>query len=140
MYRCKHFSIYELVYPEVYHSRGDRCWELLDERALRMLDALRNRFGEIIVNDYQFGGNYKESGLRSFTTSTGAALSQHRFGRAFDCKPKETPLHDMYSYVSTHPSDFPLITTLENIDATASWMHFDVRNTDISDGIRIVNP
>ena len=138
-YRPRHFAIQELVYPEIYESRSWRCWELLDERALRSLSAIREKFGPLTVNDWHWGGNYKESGLRSFTTQTGAKLSQHRFGRAFDIKPKEAVIQDVYEYILGHPREFKFISTLENIEATPTWVHFDTRlNQD--PGIRIVNP
>jgi len=139
IYRTKHFQLHELVPPDIYESRGSRAWELLDAPALVTLDQLRERFGRTRVNDWWWGGRFKESGLRSFTTSTGAALSQHRFGRAFDCKFDGITPREACDYVLAHPDEFPYLTTIENPDATPTWFHFDTRNHHKA-GIWIVNP
>jgi hypothetical protein len=138
-YRCKHFEIRELVSPAIHKARGDAAWELLNPAALRMLDALRDKFGPVTVNNWHTGGQYSESGLRDAGTSTGAAFSMHKFGGAFDCKFKDHTVQEVYQHIVARPQDFPEITTLENIQFTKTWLHFDVRNND-TPGIRIVNP
>ena len=139
MYRPANFAIHELVSPEIYAQRGQRGWELLDERALRALQDLRDRFGRIRINDYEFGGKYRYSGFRPPECTVGAKLSQHRFGRAFDCKFHDHTAKEVYHHIVDNPEDFPLITTLENIDYTPTWLHMDVRMNPET-GIRIVNP
>lgn len=139
MYRPQHFALHELVPPSIYRSRGERAWELLDPRALITLDQLRDRLGPITVNDWYWGGQYNESGLRSLTTKTGAKLSQHRFGRADDCKFADATPREVADYVLAHADEFPYLTTIEDPDATPTWFHFDVRNHD-KRGIWIVNP
>ena len=99
MYTCKYFGIKELVCPDWYHfasKRGgvDKLWVMLDERILRTIDKLRDKFGPIIINNWGAGGPRKESGLRVFDTPTGAACSPHKVGKAVDflcknCSPKE---------------------------------------------------
>lgn len=138
-YRPSNFIIQELVPPSIYQARGERSWELLDARALLSLQALRDRFGPLTVNNWHSGGTYKESGLRSFSTGTGAAYSQHKFGRAFDCKFKNATPRQVCEYVLAHTDEFPHITTIENPDATPTWFHFDVRDHN-RQGIWIVNP
>ncbi|MDR2240057.1 MAG: hypothetical protein LBE33_06390 [Zoogloeaceae bacterium] len=129
-YRPEFFRIEELVTPAIYSARGERAWELLQARALVTLDQLRKRFGPITVNNWHIGGAYKESGLRDYNTPTGAALSQHKFGGAFDCKSRNVTPEEMHSYILSHPSEFPYLTTLEDVAYTPSWLHFDGRNHD----------
>jgi hypothetical protein len=138
VYRCKHFEIYELVTPDIFSARGDAAWELLDPRLLITVDAVRERFGRTIINNWKSGGQYHESGLRVFGTSTGAKLSQHFFGRAADCKLDIAPA-DACAYILSHRDEFPYLTTMENTTATPTWLHVDVRNNATPD-IRIVNP
>lgn len=138
-YRCQHFSVYELVPPEVYQARGEKAWELLDPAALVTLDALRTHFGPVTVNDWRWGGSYKESGFRTAQSETGAVYSQHRYGRAFDCKFAETTPQAVYEYVLAHPEQFPHLTTLEDIRYTPTWLHIDVRNNERT-GIRTIIP
>ena len=64
-YRCRHFAIHELVPPLVLEDRGDRAWQLLDERLLATLDRLRDRYGPVTVNNYQWDGEREWSGLRT---------------------------------------------------------------------------
>ena len=138
-YRPKDFEIRELVGPDIFQALGDRSWELLDARALMTLQTLRDELGPILINTWHVGGTFQESGLRSATTTTGAKFSQHRYGRAFDCKFKNVTPQEAYEYILANEKVFPYLTTLENINATPSWMHFDCRNHS-RPGIWIVNP
>jgi hypothetical protein len=138
-YKLRHFDLRELVTPEIWEKRGARCIELLDPRALRVLDDLRDTFGPVIVNNWHRGGGFTESGLRDPHTTTGAAWSQHKFGRAFDCKLNESTPREAFDYLLANQADWPEITVLEDIEATGTWLHFDVRAADW-DGIRIVKP
>ena len=52
MYKYNYFSIHELVPPHVFGQRGEKAWELLDERLLIILDQLRERFGSMTLNNY----------------------------------------------------------------------------------------
>lgn len=139
MYRPANFVVQELVPPDVYQALGDRAWELLDYRAVFTLQQLRDHLGPITVNNWHTGGSYKESGLRSPFTNTGAKFSQHKFGRAFDCKFRNYTPRQVADYVLARPSEFPYLTTIENPDATPTWFHFDTRNHG-RQGVWIVNP
>lgn len=138
-YRPANFGVRELVTPEVYAARGERAWELLDPFALRTLQSLRDKFGPVTINNWHIGGSYKESGLRGFGSATGAMWSQHKYGRAFDCKIKGVTPKEACEYILAHMSEFPYLTVLENPAETPSWLHFDTRNHN-KNGIWIVNP
>jgi hypothetical protein len=138
-YRPKSFELYELVPPEIFHGLGERGWELLDARALLALQAIRDRFGAIVVNNWQAGGSFSESGLRTAASLTGAKYSQHRYGRAFDCKCESATPAEIAAYILAHPEEFPQLTCLENPKATVTWLHIDTRNHQ-REGVWIVNP
>lgn len=138
-YRPKFFKLTELVDPDTYAERGERAWEILQPAILVVLDDLRAAFGPVTVNNWADGGPYKESGLRSFVTATGAKYSMHRFGGAMDCKMKGITPAEAVAHILKHRQRFPTITTMENPDATPTWLHVDCRNTNRSD-IWIVNP
>lgn len=127
MYKCKHFIIQELVPEHIYDKRGDKAWELLDQRALITLDALRERFGYTTVNNWSMGGNREWSGLRTYNSPYFSETSQHSFGRAFDCIFQGRIAEDVRQYILANPKEFPYITSVE---LGTSWLHFDVRNTD----------
>jgi hypothetical protein len=91
------------------------------------------------VNNWHLGGAFSESGFRDPGSQTGARLSQHKRGAAFDTKYRDAPPREVFDYLLAHADEFPLITVVEDIAATPSWVHFDVRNANW-DGIRVVKP
>ncbi len=58
-----------------------KCWLVLDERLLRFIDWLREKYGPITIN----GNGLTDCGWRKPDSTTGASLSAHKFGRAVDC-------------------------------------------------------
>lgn len=138
-YRPKHFDLRELVPPDIYMSRGQAAWELLEPRLLVAVDALREKFGPVTVNNWHLGGNFIESGLRDVVTGTGARLSQHKRGAAVDCKFNDVKPREVFDYLLAHPDEFPEITVLEDIESTPTWVHVDVRAASW-EGIRVVKP
>ena len=138
-YRPQYFQLYELVPPEIFKERGQRAWEMLRPEALAMLDGLRKKFGPIKINDWMDGGHYTESGLRRFDSKTGAEFSMHRYGCAFDAKFRDVLPAEAHAYILAHQGEFPLITAIEAIESTPTWVHADTRNSDRT-GIWIVHP
>ncbi len=125
MYKTKHFTITELVPPHVYEERGDKAWSLLDDRALKTLDTLRDKFGSTTVNSWSWNGDRMWSGLRTSESPYGSEYSQHRYGRAFDCIFKEKTAEEVREYVLANQDEFPYI---RGIELDVSWLHFDVGN------------
>ncbi len=138
-YTCKYFEIRELVDPATHAALGDRAWQLLDAPLLQSLDALREAVGPITINNWAQGGSYSLSGFRPRTSDVGAEYSQHRLGRAFDLKFRDTTPQAVYQLILSEPGRWPGITTLENISATPTWLHVDGRNAS-GNPILIVNP
>lgn len=126
MYQCRHFIIQELVSPAMYKERGNASWGLFDDRLLISLDALRDRYGPCIINDWHNGGARKWSGLRTPESPYYSPTSQHTFGRAADClflqKSAEEVRQDL---IKVRAVEFPYITGLE---LNVNWVHVDVRN------------
>ncbi len=136
MFKCTQpIGIKELVSRKVFLDRGEKAWSLLDERALKTLDRLREKFGPITINDWSWGGSNEYRGLREPECKIGADYSQHRFGRAFDCKFRDISADTVREYILSNPKEFPFITSLE---MNVTWLHFDVRNHSL--GILKFNP
>lgn len=142
-YRPKHFTIDELVdpwfianYPEV------ACWNLLDEKALRAIDALRDKFGPLLIN----GRGYTESGLRRPDTKTGAKFSMHKVGKAFDLKPlqKGVTVTMMFDWIMANQAEAYAmgIRRVEDIQYTTKgathWLHVDAKDTGAENVGKIV--
>lgn len=138
-YRCKHFEIRELVPESVFNARGLFSWDLLDAGLLMTLDALRDRYGAITVNNWASGGAFKESGLRDPFTTTGAKWSMHKFGRAADLKFAGKSAIEVFDDILKNDT-FPHLTCMENAQITKTWLHIDTRNHSQPQKIWIVNP
>lgn len=126
-YIPEHFSAHELVPPKVYKDRGDKAFQLIDVRVLLTLDALRERFDSMTVNNYYWGKDRKWSGLRTPDSPYYSPYSQHTFGRAADCLFKKHSADVVRREILDNPDHFPFITFIE---LDVNWLHFDVRNID----------
>ena len=129
MYKCEHFEIHELVPPNVFAERGERAWELLDERLLISLDLLRKRFGPMTVNNYYWGKDREWSGLRTSDSPYYSRFSQHSFGRAADCLFKNKTAEEVRKEIINNPDD-PDFELIGSVELGVSWLHFDVRNCE----------
>ena len=146
-YRPKHFTLTELVDPWFLANHSeDECLAMLDENALRAIDALRDKFGPLLIN----GRGYTESGLRRPDTKTGAKLSQHKVGAAFDLKPlqKGVTVRLMYDWIITNQSEAYAIGIRRVEDyaytsrGSVPWLHLDSKDTgkEWVNEIQIVKP
>lgn len=147
MYTTKHFRIEELVSPEFFAAfrlRGPAMFMAFDLRALATLDRLRERFGPITVNDWLWGGKFTLSGLRPMGSGTGAALSQHIFGRAFDCKFRQAHADEVRAELKSgrlrgRGEVFEFVARIEEFPGMG-WLHFDTGNHDPATGVLVVTP
>jgi hypothetical protein len=129
-YRPKYFALNEVVYPGAIQARGEKAWELMDDRILRGADWLREKFGPCVINGKFGGKGFTESGLRDPFTTTGAKFSQHKFGRALDLKFLKVSVTEVYDYIIRNPGEARAngITTVEDIrDTKGQWLHVDCR-------------
>lgn len=136
-YQCKHFDIQELVTPQMYSDWGDRCWALFDDRLLRLIDTLREKLGPCTINDWSWGGKFKNSGLRDqhfygTTKKYLASRSQHKYGRAVDMKFKQVSAQAARKYIIEHQTLLADIRFVEcgplKQGQAMNWVHIDVRN------------
>lgn len=137
--KSAHLIIQDLISPELFRERGEAAWELIDSRLVLTLDQIWDATGPFVVNDWHQGGKYKESGLRSWGSATGAPLSQHKFGRAADVKSRLMRTKDLHEFLLANASKFPFLTTLEDVHSTPTWVHVDCRNNQTA-GVRVVKP
>lgn len=144
MFTPKYFRIEELVGPSFYEAnkgRGALMFMAFDTLALVTLDALRRRYGPVVVNNWHQGGAFSESGLRTLDTGTGAALSQHKFGRAFDCKFRNVAPAEVWADLQATPN-LSCFEHVQRIEAGAgmTWFHFDTGGHDRYDmAIQVVS-
>lgn len=138
----KYFKIQELVSEAVYKKYGDKSWEFIDTRLIKVLDLLREHFNRpIIVNNWLWGGNLQQRGLRANKDELVANkkdyyISQHCLGKAVDFNVKGLSAQDVYKEIVDNKDKFYLISRIENIKCTPTWVHIDCANTD---GFKIFN-
>ncbi len=127
----EHFDIREFVDPDTWNQFGENSRWFIDKRLVDCVELLRELTGSpIIINDWHVGGRFKESGLRNPITSTGARYSQHKFGRAADCKLNGNT-EDVRNIIRKNWDKFKSLglTTIEK--DTPTWVHLDCRYTGL---------
>jgi hypothetical protein len=130
-----HFSIKELVPPTLYSEMGDAAIILLDDRILRILDAVREHFGvPVTVNNWHSGGSFKQRGLRTEMVPGGAKHGPHFFGRAADFDVQGMTADMVRREIMANQSEeaFSLITGMET---GVTWVHLDCANRYSTNGI-----
>ena len=125
MYKPKYFTSQEFVPRSIHEKRGDRSFELMDQRILITADRLRVAFGPLICNNWHVGGSRGSSGLRVPDSSYYRRTSQHTFGRAIDLISPTLSAQEMREYILNHADYFPHITFIEH---EVTWLHVDCRN------------
>ena len=130
--KSKSFIIQELVPEHIYIKRGEKAWELIDDRLIKMIDVLKAKFpkGTMTINNWKWGGDRMWSGLRTPESKYYSETSQHSFGRAIDCIFSEYSAQKVRTYIIDNPGLFPYITGIEDYNGM-SWVHIDVRNSDL---------
>lgn len=138
----KYFKIQELVSEAVYKKYGEKSWEFIDTKLIKVLDLLREHFGKpITVNNWCFGGNLNQRGLRAnkdelVVNKKDYYISQHCLGKAVDFNVKGMTAQEVYEEILKNKDKFYLISRIENIKDTPTWTHIDVANVD---GFKIFN-
>ena len=132
MYKCKYFIIEELVPKDVFDKYGpEASWQFFDVGLLKTLDAFRERFGPLGVNNWKWGGGLSQRGLRSFDFGGISNRSLHKLGKACDFSSKTHSASSIREYVLANPDEFPFLVGLE---MGVDWVHFDTRNREGNTG------
>lgn len=134
--KSKYFRIEELVSEKVYKRYGEKAWEFIDTRLIKAIDLLREHFNKpITVNNWLWGGNLEQRGLRAnkdeiVANKKDLYISQHCLGKAVDFNVKGLSVQEVYNEILKNKDKFYLISRIENIKDTPTWIHIDVANTD----------
>ncbi len=130
MYKPKYFKAFELVPPHIYEKFGDKSFWFIDDRLLKLIDALRERFGSATINNYKYGGNREASGLRTPGSSHYKNTSQHSFGRAADIIFSKVSAEYVRDEIKGDPSFFLNAAGVDSItlEDGVIWTHIDIRN------------
>lgn len=135
MYKCKYFSIKELVNPDLLKQIGEiTAWKLFDDRLLKCADLIREKYGACTVN----ASGLVDCGLRDPQSKTGAKYSMHKIGRALDLhirsielqfagkKAEKTKAYDKIRQELLKDRNFDVLS----FEDGTSWLHCDTGNRD----------
>ena len=127
-YKPEWFSWKELVPPEVFQARGDKCCELFTIEILETADELRELLGvSMTVNDWAWGGNFKYRGFRPTTYYKGAfSLSQHIRGNAIDFDARGYTADEVRELIKGWKREGKL-AHLTGLEEGVNWVHVDCR-------------
>lgn len=134
--KSKFFKIYELISPNVYRKYGERSWMFFDPRLLETLDFIREYFGEpIIINDWYWGGNLTQRGLRENTcpivrdktNNYEIYLSAHVLGMGVDLSVNGYLAEEVREKLIEIKDLLPYPIRLEK---NVLWVHIDVMNEE----------
>lgn len=125
---ASNFSLSEFIDPVTYKRFGTASTWFIDPTIVQVAQFIRTRFNKsVTINSWSSKGQYKLSGFRPMTSTIGAKLSQHRFGRAVDIKIAdlkavyEDILKNKYLYHKVG------LRAVEDIKYTSTWIHLDCR-------------
>ena len=128
------FYLDEFIPPDIYSERGEKAIALIDHRIVLAAQFLRETIGKpMIINNWWRGGKFTKRGLRRWNETTGARWSQHKYGRGFDFHISGMTPSQIHSIILQNEEmliNHQLITVLEDVRDTASWVHCDCRFTN----------
>lgn len=140
MYIPKYFELYEIVPKNIYSKYRLNLWFLFDERILKTIDRLRDRYGALSVNNWYWNGRNQHKGWRPYNCTIGAEYSLHKFGRAIDLHSKHFTSEEIRKDIKNDPfcKDFEYITCIED---DTYHLHIDCRNWNKNkEGILVARP
>ena len=126
----KYFKLHEVAPPSLIKQRGLQTVELFDFRYAKAIDGFRDFFDtSVYMNNYYWGGNKSNRGLRHPNTTVGSVLSQHKFGRAMDCNIKGLTADQVRQQILDNQEYFLKLgwTTIEDGRFAPTWNHIDMR-------------
>jgi len=131
----KSFYADEFLYPD------ETDINKIDLRLIEVAQWLRDTLAKpITINNYATGGQYKESGLRSLTTTTGAKKSAHKEGKAIDIKVKGMTAKEVFDWCLDRQMELYAmgIREIEDNKYTPTWTHLSTRGNHLA--IKVIKP
>lgn len=126
--RPKHFTIEELVSPELYEMvHEDALWKLFNSDFIEGLDYLKEVLpkGSIIINTWKWGGGYTQSGIRTKGSQYYREGSEHSSANAIDLKFTAYTVQEVFDRLRNDPKITLYFSRMEHIHYTPTWIHLD---------------
>ena len=150
----EHFDVRELVSKKLFMKWGARSRWFVPQTYIDALEFLRKLLNDhygrkvyMVVNNWHAGGRFQYRGFRDKTwsnVSKSDSLHKQCLGGDFNAYfsgGDMIPIVEVYELLKSKEKELLEhgITTLENVEFTKGWIHFDMRNTGM-DELLIVNP
>lgn len=157
------FYLDEFICVEVYHSDRENSIRHIDNRLIDIAQWFRSKTGSsVTINNYwsyyleninrenvvelvySNKSIYKERGLRSIKSTTGAKLSAHKTGQAIDIDIKGMTAYSMYMLAKENARKlYELgVRRIEHFSLTggnaSGWLHLDTKGAN-DNKINIIN-
>ena len=138
----KNFKIQDFINPITYAELGDDSIKLIDPKLIVLAEFIYEDTGlKPYINNWNEGGQYKESGLRDKDSKTGAPKSTHKLGKGMDLKIKGWGGKEWYEYVKKNFKKlYELgLRRIEDKSIATTWCHMDTKEHGLKDTIQIVD-
>lgn len=136
------FYLHEFVPRIIYNKYGNNAVWFIRPELIKLADFIRNWFGKpMYINNWYWGGPMQNRGYRTPNTTIGSLYSQHKMGAAIDFNIKDLHPDKIRQEILDNEQVFmgAGLTTLEDGAFAPTWVHADIRNTEL-DYILIVTP
>jgi len=136
------FYVDEFMHPTAYKLLGKLSARLINNNIYVIMQELRNDIGKpITVNNWVYGGRFKNRGLRLPFSTVGAWRSQHKLGNACDFHVKDFSPLQVYDFIMQNEDKYLNLglTRMEDPRITRTWLHIDCKKTG-KDGIHTFAP
>jgi hypothetical protein len=146
------FDVKELVDKQTFDKYGEKSWQFLCPMLLHTLLVIRKELGKpITINNWSWGGNFDERGLRTNTcdivskkTKVGKLyLSAHCMGKAIDFDVLDMKASEVRTWLVENSSILPYKIRLEHkfvkTGKEISWVHLDVYHNEKDSKVYLFN-
>lgn len=125
----KYFDVKELVSKKVYDLIGDDSVKLLDPKAVKVLENIREILGvPLICNNWADGGSRNYCGYREHKCGVGVKNGLHYKGMAFDLISNKLTAKEMRDKLEANQDKLIMPIRVEKWDKNGeiNWLHFDI--------------
>lgn len=125
----KYFIVEELVPESVFNLIGESALKLMEPSLITFIENMRIHFGKpITINNWKWGGQFSQRGLRTKDSEFYNATSQHSFGKALDFDIEGLTAQEVRDWVIENRK-LDWVKPIGFIEDEVNWVHVDIRPT-----------
>lgn len=128
----KYFKVQEFVPANIYNLVGDNALLFMDADLLTFINNLRKELGApITINNWHYGGQFSQRGLRTKDSKYYSAKSQHSIGKALDFDVAGMAAEEVRQWIINN-RNISWVKPIRFIEGGVNWVHVDTRETSNS--------